>query len=133
MSSHEYISPRNNTEKILAEVWAEVLKIETVGIYDNFFEIGGHSLLATQIVSRIRDRLEVEVPLHVIFETPTIADVALVLIENEASDVDEDLLNELLDEIEGLDLENSVAKDVKDDELSKDESLELDDNIRVSK
>lgn len=102
LSSHEYISPRNETEEVLAEVWAEVLKIETVGIYDNFFEIGGHSLLATQIVSRIRDRLDVEVPLNVIFETPTIADVALVLIENEASDLDEALLNELLDEIEGL-------------------------------
>lgn len=101
LSSHEYISPRNDTENALADIWSEVLKIDSVGIYDNFFEIGGHSLLATQIVSRIREKLDVEIPLNIIFETPTIADIAFYLIEKEALAIDEDVLNAMIDEIEG--------------------------------
>jgi hypothetical protein len=48
----QYVAPRNGIEEILVQIWTEILKIEQVGIYDNFFEIGGHSLLATQLVSR---------------------------------------------------------------------------------
>ncbi len=103
LSSSEYISPRNDTEAALTQIWEEVLKIDSVGIYDNFFEIGGHSLLATQIVSRIRDSLELELPLNVIFETPTVADIAFYLIEQEALSADEDVLEALLDELEGSD------------------------------
>ena len=110
LSSHEYISPRNETENALADIWSEVLKIGSVGIYDNFFEIGGHSLLATQIVSRIREKLDVEIPLNVIFETPTIADIAFYLIEKEALAIDEDVLNALIDEIEGNETEDRDSK-----------------------
>jgi len=95
------ISPRNDIEFALTEIWVEVLQIDSVGIYDNFFEIGGHSLLATQIVSRIRESLDMELPLNIIFETPTVADLAFYLIEQEALGADEDLLEALLDELEG--------------------------------
>ncbi|WP_281174023.1 non-ribosomal peptide synthetase [Andreprevotia chitinilytica] len=71
-----FVAPRNTTETQLAAIWAEVLKLDRIGIHDNFFELGGHSLLATQIMSRTRRELGVDIPLNVIFETPTIAALA---------------------------------------------------------
>ena len=71
-----YVAPRNSTEKVVSEIWAEILGIECVGIYDNFFELGGHSLLATQIVSRIRETFQENIPLRSIFEFPTVAKFA---------------------------------------------------------
>ena len=72
----EYVPPRNADEERLAEIWREVLRLERVGVYDNFFALGGHSLLATQVMSRIATRLHVEVPLRELFQTPTIAELA---------------------------------------------------------
>jgi amino acid adenylation domain-containing protein len=67
--------PRTSVEVELVQIWAEILG-KQVGISDNFFELGGHSLLATQLVSRIRDRFGVQVPLRSLFETPTISGLA---------------------------------------------------------
>ena len=72
----KYVAPRTPIEEILAQIWSQVLKVEQVGIHDNFFELGGHSLLATQVLSRIRDRFKVQLPLHELFNTPTIAELA---------------------------------------------------------
>jgi len=67
-----YTAPRTADEKLLAGIWSEVLQVDRVGLYDNFFALGGHSLLATQIVSRIRSGCSVELPLRDIFGAPTI-------------------------------------------------------------
>lgn len=69
------ISPTTSLEASLVELWTQLLG-RKAGIHDHFFELGGHSLLATQLVSRIRDRFQVELPLRSIFETPTIAELA---------------------------------------------------------
>ncbi len=74
-----YVAPRSSTEEILARIWVAVLGLERVGIYDNFFFLGGHSLLATQLVTRIRESFQVDLPLRSLFETPTIADLAVVI------------------------------------------------------
>jgi amino acid adenylation domain-containing protein len=67
-----YVAPRTPTEAGLTSIWSEVLKIDRIGIHDNFFKLGGHSLLATQVVSRIRDLFRGELPLRYVFEYPTV-------------------------------------------------------------
>jgi acyl carrier protein len=68
-----YTAPRTELENVVADIWAEVLRLPRVGVSDNFFELGGHSLLATQIVSRIREALRVDLALRSLFEKSTVA------------------------------------------------------------
>ncbi|HEY3861975.1 MAG TPA: amino acid adenylation domain-containing protein [Verrucomicrobiae bacterium] len=82
--------PRTATETLLAQIWREVLQREQpVGIHDNFFHLGGHSLLATQIISRVARALRVELPVRVIFESPTIAGMAQAVDERQSAEPEE--------------------------------------------
>ncbi|HEV2149307.1 MAG TPA: amino acid adenylation domain-containing protein, partial [Longimicrobiaceae bacterium] len=71
-----YEAPLGEVEEVVAQVWTEVLKVERVGRWDHFFELGGHSLLAVRVVSRVRQRLGVEVPLGEVFRLPVLAEYA---------------------------------------------------------
>jgi amino acid adenylation domain-containing protein len=72
----EYVPAQTPLQQRLVSIWIEILRIDRVGIYDDFFDLGGHSLMATQVVSRIRDAFEVEVPLTTFFEHATVAALA---------------------------------------------------------
>ncbi len=71
--------PRTEVERVLADIWVQVLGISTLGIHDNFFELGGHSLLATQIITRLRETFSVELPLQSLFTSTTVAELAIVI------------------------------------------------------
>ena len=74
-----YIAPQTTVEKVLVQIFSEVLALQRVGVEDNFFELGGHSLLATQLISRVRDAFGVELPLRTVFESPKIAQLSLLV------------------------------------------------------
>jgi amino acid adenylation domain-containing protein len=76
MAQADYVAPRNEVEAAVAEMCAELLGVPRVGVHDSFFELGGHSLLATQLISRIREAFQVELPLRTLFENPTVAALA---------------------------------------------------------
>ncbi|MDQ1353893.1 MAG: hypothetical protein QG657_4202, partial [Acidobacteriota bacterium] len=67
-----YEAPQNEEEKIVAEIWQELLGIEMIGMHDNFFELGGHSLIATKLMSRLREIFRIDIPLTTLFDKPTI-------------------------------------------------------------
>ncbi len=70
-----FVSPSTPTEQAIAKIWCEILKIEQIGVHDNFFELGGHSLIATQVMSRLPQLFTLDLPLSLLFELPTIAEL----------------------------------------------------------
>ncbi len=74
-------APRTEEERLIADLFSEILQVESVGRDDDFFDLGGHSLLATQIISRLRQRVGAELPLRQIFSTPRVRDLAAALAE----------------------------------------------------
>jgi amino acid adenylation domain-containing protein len=96
----DYVAPRTPTEEQLAAIWAELLGLPRVGVNDNFFALGGHSLLAVRVLLRVQERFQVELPLSTLFEAPTIAQLVLKLVQSQAVQVDDALLDQLLAEVE---------------------------------
>ncbi|HEY2919727.1 MAG TPA: non-ribosomal peptide synthetase [Candidatus Binatia bacterium] len=76
-----YAPPRNSVEEALVKIWAEVLDFNQVGVHDNFFDLGGHSLAATRVISRVGQTFPLELPVTVLFDSPTVAEMAEVIVE----------------------------------------------------
>jgi hypothetical protein len=80
-----YIAPRTPLETMLVRLWAELLPLEDIGIFDPFLELGGHSLLAMRLIARIQDALQVDIPVHAFLEAATVAELAVVITQHMAS------------------------------------------------
>ena len=100
---NEYAAPSTPTEKQVAEIWAEVLGVDRVGLHDSFFDLGGHSLLATQMIVRLRQAFGIEdLPLVHLFQQPTVAGLALAITEIETRRDGEDAALQMLEELRDL-------------------------------
>jgi NAD(P)-dependent dehydrogenase (short-subunit alcohol dehydrogenase family)/acyl carrier protein len=81
--SSVYVVPGNSAETAIAEIWQELLKIDKVGVHDNFFDLGGHSLLATRLIARLRSAFPVEFTMADLFERPTVHSLSELVLEQE--------------------------------------------------
>ena len=104
-----YAAPRNPEEETLVALWAEILGRPQIGIHDDFFDLGGHSLLATQLVTRMQAALGPDITLRMVFEAPTVARFAELLLRQRLDSLGEDGLADMLGELEGLSDEDLQA------------------------
>ena len=102
MLEDPFVAPRSPIESQLADIWENLLEIEQVGIHDNFFEMGGHSLKAMQVVSRIHDTFQIDFPLRQLFASPTIAEVATIIVQIQSEGIERRALEALLTMLEKL-------------------------------
>lgn len=115
----EFVAPRDEVERTIADVGRSVLGIEAIGVFDNFFEMGGSSLLAVQLMARLREVLKQQIPLKVFFERPTVAGLAEFVRTDAAENLQE--LDELLAQVEQLDDEQirmRLAAEIRGDSRS---------------
>ncbi len=104
-----YVAPRTETEATLAALAAEVLGLAQVGVEDNFFALGGHSLLATQLLARVQAATGVAVSLRALFETPTVAGLALAVEAQAGDNAEAERIAALLAQVENLSEEEVQA------------------------
>jgi acyl carrier protein len=102
---------------MLCGIWSEVLGVAGIGVTDNFFEVGGHSLKATQVISRIRESFQVEMPLRTIFESPTIEGLTVAMAKALFSEEPDGQLASLLGEL------GQLSEDETKELLFSDETL----------
>jgi acyl carrier protein len=97
-----FVAPRTPLESRLAQIWSEVLSIDPVGVHDNFLDLGGHSLAATRVVSQVLTNFQLEIPLQVLFQTPTVAEMAGAVMEHQAKKLGRGEVDRILAELESL-------------------------------
>ncbi len=95
-------APRSELEERLANLWRNILGLDRVGVHDNFFDLGGDSLMATRLIGRLDEDFGVQLSLRTIFEAPTVADLAVRVVQANATQVESEDLAAILAEIQGL-------------------------------
>jgi len=85
-SGTEFVAPRNPTEARLADLWRELLALDQISIHDNFFALGGHSLLAVRLVNEIKLKMAFDLPIRMVFQHPTIQELAKILPEQKSAE-----------------------------------------------
>jgi hypothetical protein len=107
-----FVQPRTRHEAFLAGVWTDILGLDRVGVQNNFFELGGHSLLAAQVISQVRNAFQIDLPLRTIFERPTIEELAVIILQDQARNVGQDEIGELLTELEALSEDEAESRKI---------------------
>jgi amino acid adenylation domain-containing protein len=100
--AERYVAPGNLIERMLERIWAEALGLDCVGIHDNFFDLGGHSLTTTRVVSQVIRQFRFELPIKALFQSPTVAEMAAIIMQKETKWASEDALNRMLSEVEAM-------------------------------
>ena len=100
LHDREFVEPQTEVERLLAEIWEEILGVEKVGVTDHFFDLGGHSLKATRVLSRVRQLFNVDLPVRALLEKPTILGLTEAIAEELLAGADEETVAELLGEEE---------------------------------
>jgi acyl transferase domain-containing protein/acyl carrier protein len=106
----DYAAPTNELEQSIADIWQTLFSIERVGVHDDFFELGGNSLLGLQLISRLRETFQVEIPLGHLFESPTVLHLSQLISEKFAQKETPDAMAELLAELDGLSEEEALRQ-----------------------
>jgi len=96
------VTPGTAIERELWRIWTEVLSLGQIGVHDNFFDLGGDSLTATRVVSRVIKIFQVDFPVKSLFDSPTVAEMAIVVAQNQAKKVGQEELPRLLSELESI-------------------------------
>ncbi|HEU4326190.1 MAG TPA: amino acid adenylation domain-containing protein [Roseiflexaceae bacterium] len=104
-----FVAPRTFVEEQLAAIWRDLLRIDQIGVEDSFFALGGHSLLLMQLASQIQEVFEVALPLRVLFDRPTVAEMGRAVAERMVEQIDPAEFDELLNTIEALSPEELQA------------------------
>ena len=105
-----YEAPRTTLEATLVGLYRDMLGVGRVGIHDNFFDLGGNSLVATQLISRLREEFEVDIALRALFEAPTVAELGVVIVREQAARVDESELSAALADLRQMSREELLAR-----------------------
>ena len=103
----DYLAPRTAVEEALVRIWTEVLCLDQVGVYDNFLDLGGDSLQAGQVISRVVKTLKVQLALRSLFDAPTIADMAVVIVQHQEREPDQEEVERMLAKVEAVLAEKS--------------------------
>ena len=101
-SNFEYILPQTAVEEVMSGIWRGVLGLGRISTRDNFFELGGHSLLATQVMSRVREAFQIELPLTSLFDAPTVEQLSLIVAMNEAKPGQAEKIAQVLKKIDSM-------------------------------
>lgn len=97
-----FVASSTPTEEVLVKIWAEVLRLDQVGIYDNFLELGGDSLLASQVIARVIKTFQVEVPLRSLWGSPTVAEMAEIIVQGQVKAANQEAVQRMLSELESF-------------------------------
>ena len=104
-----YVAPRNAVEETIVGLWSQLLGVECVGVNDNFFALGGNSIFAIQLTSRLNKSFNLELPLRVIYDRPTLAALAATIVQTQAEQADAAELNRLLAELENISEDDALT------------------------
>jgi len=77
--ANAYVMPRNSVEKAIANIWQQIIGIDRVGIYDNFFELGGDSLIGLQVIAKLNEKFQSNIPVATLYKAPTVSTIAEIL------------------------------------------------------